>query len=39
MPLWRERLFEFMFRNATSAANFFNLPFNRVIEMGSQIAI
>lgn len=39
MPLWRERLFEFMFRNATSAANFFNLPFNRVIEMGSQIPI
>lgn len=39
MPLWRERLFEFMFRNATSAANFFHLPFNRVIEMGSQIAI
>jgi KUP system potassium uptake protein len=39
MALWRERLFEIMFRNATSAANFFNLPFNRVIEMGSQIAI
>ncbi|HEX5128021.1 MAG TPA: potassium transporter Kup [Rhodocyclaceae bacterium] len=39
MPLWRERLFEFMFRNASSAAHFFNLPPNRVVELGSRIAI
>ncbi len=39
MWLWREHLFEFMFRNATSAASFFRLPPNRVVEMGSQLAI
>jgi len=39
MPVWRERLFEIMFRNATSAASFFKLPPNRVVEMGSQVAI
>ncbi|MFA9438645.1 potassium transporter Kup [Uliginosibacterium sp. sgz301328] len=39
MALWRERLFEFMFRNATNAASFFNLPTNRVVELGSRIAI
>ncbi|WP_374601209.1 potassium transporter Kup [Niveibacterium sp.] len=39
MALWRERVFEFMFRNATSAAAFFKLPPNRVVELGSQIAI
>ncbi|MCX9155222.1 potassium transporter Kup [Niveibacterium sp. 24ML] len=39
MALWRERVFEFMFRNATSAAAFFNLPPNRVVELGSQVEI
>jgi KUP system potassium uptake protein len=39
MALWRERLFEFMFRNASSAANFFKLPPNRVVELGSRIVI
>ena len=39
MWLWREHLFTFMYRNATSAASFFNLPPNRVVEMGSQITI
>lgn len=39
MALWRERIFEFMFRNASSAANFFKLPANRVVELGSRIVI
>lgn len=39
MALWRERLFELMYRNATSAANFFNLPDNRIVELGSRITI
>lgn len=39
MALWRERLFEFMFRNASSAANYFNLPTARVVEMGSRVMI
>ncbi|GAA5171184.1 potassium transporter Kup [Viridibacterium curvum] len=39
MALWREKLFAFMFRNASSAANFFKLPPNRVVEVGSRIVI
>ncbi len=39
MMLWRERLFEFMFRNASSAANYFCLPPSRVVEMGARVVI
>ena len=39
MPLWRERLFGWMLRNAQSAMEFFKLPPNRVIELGSQLEI
>ena len=34
---WRERLFAWMTRNAESAARFFKLPPNRVVELGAQI--
>ena len=36
---WRKRLFILMRRNAVPASNFFNLPPNRVVEMGAQIQI
>ncbi|WP_026258841.1 potassium transporter Kup [Uliginosibacterium gangwonense] len=39
MALWRERLFEFLFRNASGAANFFKLPTSRVVELGSRVMI
>jgi len=39
IALWRERLFVLMSRNATSAANFFGLPPDRVVEMGTQVEI
>jgi KUP system potassium uptake protein len=39
MPLWRERLFAWMLRNAESAMEFFKLPPNRVVELGSQVEI
>jgi len=39
MPLWREKLFIAMFRNAGSAASFFNIPPNRVVELGTQIVL
>jgi KUP system potassium uptake protein len=39
MALWRERLFAAMARNAGSAVEYFNLPANRVIELGTQIEI
>jgi KUP system potassium uptake protein len=37
MARWRKKLFVFMTRNAQSAANFFGLPPNRVVELGAQI--
>ena len=37
MVKWREKLFASMMRNAESAARFFRLPPNRVVELGAQI--
>ncbi len=39
MNFWREKVFIAMFRNASSAADFFKLPANRVVEMGSQVVL
>ncbi|MBZ0104206.1 MAG: potassium transporter Kup [Sulfuricella denitrificans] len=39
MCLWREKLFVSMFRNAGSATDFFKLPPNRVVELGTQIML
>ena len=39
MAIWRERLFVWMMRNAESAMEFFKLPTNRVVELGSQVEI
>lgn len=37
MALWREKLFATMSRNASSATEFFRIPTNRVVELGTQI--
>ncbi|NBC36404.1 potassium transporter Kup [Novosphingobium sp. FSY-8] len=39
MAIWREKLFAWMMRNAASAMEFFRLPVNRVVELGSQVEI
>lgn len=39
MLLWREKLFAWMMRNAEGAMEFFRLPTNRVVELGSQVEI
>jgi len=39
MAVWREKLFASMYRNATAAADFLNLPTNRVVELGSKVEI
>jgi KUP system potassium uptake protein len=39
MAVWRERLFAWMMRNSESAMDFFKLPPNRVVELGSQVEI
>ncbi|WP_077044352.1 potassium transporter Kup [Pseudomonas sp. KK4] len=37
MSRWREALFAFMLQNANGNLRFFNLPLNRVIELGTQV--
>ncbi|WP_413795605.1 MULTISPECIES: potassium transporter Kup [unclassified Pseudomonas] len=37
MARWREQLFAFMLKNANGNLRFFNLPLNRVIELGTQV--
>jgi KUP system potassium uptake protein len=39
MAQWREKLFAQMHLNASSAADFLNLPSNSVVELGSKIEI
>jgi KUP system potassium uptake protein len=39
MPLWRDKLFVFLIRNASSATAFFRIPGNRLIELGTQVEI
>ncbi|KQM13394.1 potassium transporter Kup [Novosphingobium sp. Leaf2] len=39
MAIWREKLFALMIRNSATPMEFFNLPTNRVVELGSQIEI
>jgi KUP system potassium uptake protein len=39
MAMWREKLFASMHRNAAAAADFLNLPTNRVVELGAKVEI
>jgi KUP system potassium uptake protein len=39
MPMWREKLFASMHRNAAAAADFLNLPTNRIVELGAKVEI
>ncbi len=39
MATWRRRLFSFLSRNARAATDFFGIPPNRVVELGTQIEL
>lgn len=39
MPLWRDKLFALMHRNAAPATGFFRIPGNRLVELGAQVEI
>ena len=39
MPRWQDFLFIAMYRNAADPTDYFNIPANRVIELGAQYAI
>lgn len=39
MPRWQDQLFALMSRNASSAVEYFNIPTNSVIELGSRVQL
>jgi KUP system potassium uptake protein len=39
MALWREKLYVSMSKNATKASDFFHVPTNRVVELGTQVEL
>jgi len=39
MPSWQDRLFILLARNADDASSYFQLPTNRVVEIGTQVAV
>ncbi len=39
MAMWREKLFASMHRNAAAAADFLNIPTNRIVELGTKVEI
>jgi KUP system potassium uptake protein len=39
MAMWRERLFISMSKNAVKASEFFQIPTNRVVELGTQVEL
>ena len=39
MAIWREKLFSWMYQNAAKPSDFFQIPPNRVVELGAKIEI
>jgi KUP system potassium uptake protein len=39
MTSWRDRAFAAMARNAGSITDFFNIPPNRVVELGTRVCL
>jgi len=39
IPVWRDKLFAVMHRNAAPATGFFRIPGNRLVELGAQVEI
>jgi KUP system potassium uptake protein len=39
MPLWQDRVFIVLARNADDASSYFQIPTDRVIEIGTQVAV
>ena len=39
MPLWQDRLFIVLARNADDASSYFQIPTDRVVEIGTQVTV
>jgi len=39
MPLWQDKVFIFLMRNAANPTDFFKIPYGRVVELGAQVTV
>jgi len=39
MPMWQDRLYIFLMRNAANPTDFFHIPPGRVVELGTQVSV
>ena len=39
MPMWQDKIFIFLMRNAANPTDFFKIPPGRVVEMGTQVTV
>jgi KUP system potassium uptake protein len=39
MPLWQDKIFIFLMRNAANPTDFYHIPPGRVVEMGTQVTV
>jgi KUP system potassium uptake protein len=39
MPLWQDKIFIFLMRNAANPTDFFKIPPGRVVELGAQVSV
>ena len=39
MPVWQDRLFIMLSRQAANATDFFSIPSDRVVELGAQVTV
>jgi KUP system potassium uptake protein len=39
MPVWQDKLFIFLMKNATNPTEFFHIPPGRVVELGTQVTV
>lgn len=39
MPMWQDRLFIILAKNADDASSYFQLPTDRVVEIGTQVSV
>ena len=39
MPLWQDKLFIFLMKNAANPTDFFKIPAGRVVELGAQVTV
>jgi len=39
MPLWQDKIYIFLLKNAANPTEFFRIPPGRVVELGAQVSV